>query len=172
MGTRQASDAQKITKDYTTQLKEITIKNDDIQRTTEDAREQAAVAERRVTLMSTEIEELRSGLEQAERSRKQAENDLMEANERSTMLHTQNTAFINQKRKIESELMAVKNEAEQVALKGGKKHQQKLETRCRELETELESEQRRSSDNTKVVRKLERKLKETLYANEEDKKNL
>ena len=37
----------------------------------------------------------------------------MEANERSTMLHTQNTAFINQKRKIESELNAVKNEVEE-----------------------------------------------------------
>merc|ERR1711892_474423 len=74
-----------------------------IQRSTEDAREQSAVAERRVTLMTTEIEELRGALEQAERSRKQAENDLMEANERSTMLHTQNTAFINQKRKIEVE---------------------------------------------------------------------
>ena len=33
--------------------------------------------------------EFRNGLEQAERARKQAENDLMEANERSTMLHTQ-----------------------------------------------------------------------------------
>merc|ERR1712168_1356886 len=44
--------------------------------------------------------------------------------------------------------------------------------RCRELETDLETEQRRSGDNTKVIRKLERKLKETLYANEEDKKNL
>merc|ERR1712176_566374 len=64
------------------------------------------------------------------------------------------------------------DEAEQVALKGGKKHQQKLESRCRELEGELESEQRRSADNVKIVRKLERKLKETLYANEEDKKNL
>merc|ERR1719259_1474515 len=111
--TRQAADSQKVTKDLTTQLKEITIKNDDIQRNTEDAREQAAVAERRVTLMTTEIEELRNGLEQAERCRKQAENDLMEANERSTMLHTQNTAFINQKRKIESELLAVKNEVEE-----------------------------------------------------------
>merc|ERR1711868_326396 len=188
--TRQASDSQKITKDLTTQLKEITIKNDDIQRNTEDAREQAAVAERRVTLMTTEIEELRNGLEQAERCRKQAENDLMEANERSTMLHTQNTAFINQKRKIESEqtqhlermkknqensvkdLQMRLDEAEQVALKGGKKHQQKLESRCRELESVLEAEQRRSADNIKIVRKLERKLKETLYANEEDKKNL
>merc|ERR1712129_378835 len=58
------------------------------------------------------------------------------------------------------------------SLKGGKKHQQKLENRCRELEGELESEQRRSADNTKIVRKLERKLKETNYSNDEDKKNL
>ena len=40
------------------------------------------------------------------------------------------------------------------------------------MEAELESEARRSSENTKIVRKLERKLKETLYANDEDKKNL
>merc|ERR1712193_468471 len=156
---------------------------------------QAAVAERRVTLMTTEIEGLRNGLEQAERCRKQAENDLMEANERSTMLHTQNTALItaallaedlkketdqtqhlermkkNQENSVK-DLQHRLDEAEQVALKGGKKHQQKLETRCRELEAELESEARRSSENTKIVRKLERKLKETLYANDEDKKNL
>merc|ERR1712123_377972 len=56
------------------------------------------------------------------------------------------------------------DEAEQVALKGGKKHQQKLENRCRELEGELEAEARRTSDNTKIVRKLERKLKETNYS--------
>merc|ERR1712076_137696 len=43
----------------------------------------------------------------------QAENDLMEANERANMLHTQNTAFINQKRKIEGELNNVKNEVEE-----------------------------------------------------------
>merc|ERR1712055_451210 len=64
------------------------------------------------------------------------------------------------------------NEAEQVALKGGKKHQQKLESRCREIEAELESEQRRTADNTKIMRKLERKFKEAQYANEEDKKGL
>ena len=47
-----------------------------------------------------------------------------------------------------------------------------MESKCREIETELESEQRRTSDNTKVLRKLERKYKESVYANEEDKKNL
>ena len=63
--------------------------------------------------MNSEIEELRGGVEQAERCRKQAENDLMEANERANMLHTQNTAFINQKRKIENELTNVRNEVEE-----------------------------------------------------------
>merc|ERR1711990_1420331 len=163
----------------------------DLQRATEDSRGQAAVAERRVTLMATEIDELRSGLEQAERSRKQAENDLMEVEE--AIVEARNgeeaakkaltTAALlaedlkkeqdqsqHMERMKKNQEMSVKDlqhrldEAEQVALKGGKKHQQKLETRCRELEGQLEEEQRRGSDNTKVVRKLE----ETLYANEED----
>merc|ERR1711990_986966 len=90
--TRQAQDAQKQTKDYTSAMKDVNQKLDDSQRMTEDLREQSAVSDRRVGLMSTEIEELRSALEQAERCRKQAENDLMEANERANMLHTQNTA--------------------------------------------------------------------------------
>ena len=44
----------------------------------------------------------------SEKCRKQFENDLMEANKRADMLHTQNTAFINQKRKIEGELTVLK----------------------------------------------------------------
>merc|ERR1712176_1078514 len=62
--------------------------------------------------------------------------------------------------------------AEQVALKGGKKAVQKLESKCREIEGELEQEARRTADNTKLMRKLERKFKEAQYANDEDKKNL
>ena len=98
--TRQAADGQKVSKDLSFSLKDISTKFDDSARITEDIREQAAVSERRVGLMTTEIEELRQGLEMSERCRKQAENDLMEANERANMLHTQNTSFINQKRKI------------------------------------------------------------------------
>merc|ERR1712179_91540 len=152
-------------------------------------------------------------------------------NERANLLHTQNTALANQKRKLETELIAVANEveeavqeaknaeekarksisdaalmaeelkkeqdtcahldrmkrcqeaavkdlqarlddAEQVALKGGKKHVQKLEQRVRELEGELEAERRRGVDSQKAVRKMERKVKETVYGGEEDKKNL
>ena len=89
------------------------MKNDFVQRSTEEAREKSASAERRVIMMSTEIAELRNGLEQAERSRKQNENDLVDAQERASNLHTQNTSFMNQKKKIEAELLAVKLEVEE-----------------------------------------------------------
>merc|ERR1712183_750910 len=110
---RQAEESQKATKSLTMNLKDLNTKLDDLSRVIEDSREQGAVADKRVDLMTTEIEELRSALDQGERCRKQAENDLMEANERSNMLHTQNTAFINQKRKIENELSNVRNEVEE-----------------------------------------------------------
>ncbi|XP_063312162.1 myosin-1B-like [Pelobates fuscus] len=64
------------------------------------------------------------------------------------------------------------DEAEQLALKGGKKHIQKLETRVRELENELENEQKQSNENIKGFRKVERKLKEITYQSEEDRKNI
>merc|ERR1712130_545358 len=70
------------------------------------------------------------------------------------------------------DLQARLDDAEQVALKGGKKHVQKLEGRLRELESELEDERRRCVDSQKAVRKMERKVKETIYSGEEDKKNL
>merc|ERR1712244_101833 len=64
------------------------------------------------------------------------------------------------------------DEAEQVALKGGKKQVQKLEARMREIENELDSEQRRTADSIKANRKMERRIKEVTYQGEEDKKNL
>ena len=45
-------------------------------------------------------------------------------------------------------------------------------TRCYEEQNDLEQEQRRQIEVQKSLRKLERKTKETLYANEEDKKNV
>ncbi|XP_028675087.1 myosin heavy chain, fast skeletal muscle [Erpetoichthys calabaricus] len=64
------------------------------------------------------------------------------------------------------------DEAEQLAMKGGKKQLQKLESRVRELENELEGEQRRGVEAIKGVRKYERRVKELSYQSEEDKKNL
>ncbi|XP_009880978.1 PREDICTED: myosin-6, partial [Charadrius vociferus] len=64
------------------------------------------------------------------------------------------------------------DEAEQLALKGGKKQLQKLEARGRELENELEAEQKRHAESVKGLRKAERRVKELSYQVEEDKKNL
>ncbi|KAK9528962.1 hypothetical protein VZT92_013087 [Zoarces viviparus] len=64
------------------------------------------------------------------------------------------------------------DEAENLAMKGGKKQLQKLEARVRELESEVDAEQRRGADAIKGVRKYERKVKELTYQFEEDKKNI
>ncbi|XP_018428536.1 PREDICTED: myosin-3-like isoform X1 [Nanorana parkeri] len=62
-------------------------------------------------------------------------------------------------------------EAEQLAMKGGKKQLQKLEARVRELEMELDLEQKRSADVIKGIRKYERRVKELIFQAEEDRKN-
>merc|ERR1719422_301092 len=55
------------------------------------------------------------------------------------------------------------DEAEQNALKGGKKALAKTETRIRELESELDAENRRLGDAQKNLRKSERHVKELTY---------
>ncbi|XP_044901246.1 myosin-13 isoform X4 [Felis catus] len=64
------------------------------------------------------------------------------------------------------------DEAEQLALKGGKKQIQKLENRVRELESELDAEQKRGAEALKGAHKYERKVKEMTYQAEEDRKNI
>ncbi len=63
------------------------------------------------------------------------------------------------------------DESETTALKGGKKAMNKLESRIRELESELDAENRRNSDSTKNLRKSERRIKELQFAADEDRKN-
>merc|ERR1712088_532569 len=63
------------------------------------------------------------------------------------------------------------DEAESNALKGGKKAMNKMETRIRELESELDAENRRFSDAQKNLRKSERHIQELTYASDEDRKN-
>merc|ERR1712218_362782 len=47
----------------------------------------------------------------------------------------------------------------------------KMETRIRELESEVDAENRRFADSTKNLRKSERRIKELSYAADEDRKN-
>merc|ERR1712223_2126399 len=63
------------------------------------------------------------------------------------------------------------DEAETNALKGGKKAVNKLDTRIRELESEMEAENRRFADGRKNLRKSERRIKELTFAGDEDRKD-
>ena len=47
----------------------------------------------------------------------------------------------------------------------------KMETRIRELESELDAENRRSGDASKNLRKSERHIEELSYTLDEDRKN-
>ncbi|XP_047202816.1 myosin heavy chain, fast skeletal muscle-like [Girardinichthys multiradiatus] len=228
---RQAAEAQKQLRNMQGQLKDAQLHLDEAVRAQDDMREQVAMVERRNSLMTAEIEELRAALEQTERSRKVAEQELVDASERVALLHSQNTSLINTKKKLEADFVQVQGEvedaiqearnaeekakkaitdaammaeelkkeqdtsahlermkknlevtvkdlqhrleeAENLALKGGKKQLQKLEARVRELEAEVEAEQRRGAEAIKGVRKYERRVKELTYQTEEDKKNI
>ncbi|KAL7860466.1 hypothetical protein AOLI_G00168150 [Acnodon oligacanthus] len=228
---RQAAEASKQLRNVQTQLKDTQVHLDDALHGQEDLREQLAMTERRNTLLTAEIEEMRAALEQSERGRKMAEQELVDMSERTQLLHAQTTSLMSTKKKMESDITNLQaevedtiqvarnadekakkaitdaammaeelkkeqdtsahlermkknleatvkdlqqrlDEAEQIAMKGGKKELQKLETRVRELENELEAEQKRGVETMKGVRKYERKVKELTYQSEEDKKNV
>merc|ERR1719204_2701209 len=60
------------------------------------------------------------------------------------------------------------DDVENAAMKHGKRACSKLEARIKELENELDIEQRRLGDSTKTLRKSERKIKELEFQSEED----
>ena len=63
------------------------------------------------------------------------------------------------------------NEVESNVLKGRKKAMNKMDTRIWELESELDSENRRKSDALNNLRRSERSIKELTFAADEDRKN-
>ncbi|NXH42506.1 MYH1B protein, partial [Dicaeum eximium] len=143
---------------------------DDALRTKDDLKEQVAMVERRANLLQAEIEELRAALEQTERSRKAAMMAEELKKEQDTSAHLE-----RMKKNLDQTVKDLQHrldEAEQLALKGGKKQIQKLEARVRELEGEVDAEQKRSAEAVKGVRKYERRVKELTYQSEEDRKNV
>jgi len=63
------------------------------------------------------------------------------------------------------------DEAEANAIKWGRKMVAKLEARAKDIEAELDGEQRRLGDATKNLRKCERGVKELTFRQDEDRKN-
>uniref|UniRef100_A0A6Q2Z007 Myosin-7B n=1 Tax=Esox lucius TaxID=8010 RepID=A0A6Q2Z007_ESOLU len=125
--------------------------------------------------LSTEVEEAVQECRNAEEKAKKAITDAAMMAEELKKEQDTSSHLERMKKNMEQTIKDLQHrldEAEQIAMKGGKKQIQKLEARVRELETELEMEQKRSSDSVKGVRKYERRIKELTYQNEEDRKNL
>merc|ERR1711910_242247 len=148
-------------------------------------------ADRRANANQNALEEARTLLEQADRNRRMIEQELADTWESLSDQTCTNQAICGAKMKCEQEMELAMNlerdkklleaqvkdaqnrvdEAEQNALKGGKKAMAKMETRIRELESEMDAENRRCSDAQKNLRRSERTIKEYTYQMDEDRKN-
>ncbi|XP_036945662.1 myosin heavy chain, fast skeletal muscle-like [Acanthopagrus latus] len=127
-----------------------------------------------VTQLHTEIEEAVQEARNAEEKAKKAITDAAMMAEELRKEQDTSAHLERMKKNLEvtvKDLQHRLDEAENLAMKGGKKQLQKLEARVRELENELDAEQKRSTEAVKGVRKYERKVKELTYQTEEDKKN-
>merc|ERR1712002_1336510 len=78
------------------------------------------------------------------------------------------------KRSLESQLGEMETrlaDAEEAAMRSGKAAMSKLELRIRELEVELGNTQTHASESMKAYQRTERKVKELLFSQDEDRKN-
>ncbi|KAM3865582.1 myosin-7-like [Diretmus argenteus] len=125
--------------------------------------------------LQTEVEEAVQECRNAEEKAKKAITDAAMMAEELKKEQDTSAHLERMKKNMEQTIKDLQHrldEAEQIAMKGGKKQVQKLEARVRELECEVEAEQRKSGDSIKGMRKYERRIKELTYQTEEDHKNL
>ncbi|XP_015236369.1 PREDICTED: myosin-7-like [Cyprinodon variegatus] len=125
--------------------------------------------------LQTEVEEAVQECRNAEEKAKKAITDAAMMAEELKKEQDTSAHLERMKKNMEQTIKDLQHrldEAEQIAMKGGKKQVQKLEARVRELENEVESEQKKSGEAVKGMRKYERRIKELTYQTEEDRKNV
>uniref|UniRef100_A0A673MNE8 Myosin-6 n=1 Tax=Sinocyclocheilus rhinocerous TaxID=307959 RepID=A0A673MNE8_9TELE len=128
-----------------------------------------------ISQLQTEVEEAVQECRNAEEKAKKAITDAAMMAEELKKEQDTSAHLERMKKNMEQTIKDLQHrldEAEQIAMKGGKKQVQKLEARVRDLENEVESEQKKSSEAVKGIRKYERRIKELTYQTEEDRKNL
>merc|ERR1719299_295014 len=105
---------------------------------------------------------MRAALEQAECGRKLAEGELLESNERGGLLHTQNTALINSKRKVEQEFQAAQCEVEE-SLSEQRNAEEKAKKAIADaamMAEELKKEQDQSAHLERMKKNMEATIKD------------
>merc|ERR1712150_408115 len=181
--------------------REAQSKLEDEQRTKEVVRDNLLSGERRANSAQNAVEEARTLLEQSDRSRRMTEQELSDTNEQLSDMTCTNQAIAGAKRKLETEMQTLHGDHDEMAgeahlseekakkamLDAAKladelrceqemaqcyeKDMNKMDTRIRELESEVDAEARRMADSQKNLRKSERRIKELTYASDEDRKN-
>merc|ERR1712078_155423 len=164
-------ETQKAIKKYQGQIRDAQGKLEEESRGKATGHDQLVAADRRAHAMQNALEEARSLLEIADRNRRMIEQELSDAIESLSDATVQNQSIAAAKRKLEAEMQQRLDEAETNALKGGKKAMNKMETRIRELESEMDAESRRQADTLKNLRRSERRINELTFAQDEDRKN-
>jgi len=130
--------------------------------------------ESEITTLHSDLEEI---LTEAKLSDEKAKKAMIDAARladelRAEQEHAQGQEKLRKQLEIQAKDMQNRlNEAENLALKGGKKAIAKLEERIRQIESELDGEQRRHADAQKSLRKNERRIKELSFQADEDRKN-
>merc|ERR1719436_1677548 len=176
------AEAQQTIKKYQGQIREAQQLLEQEQQHRDKAREQLIQSERRAHAVRNELEETKTQLEHADRQRRTAEQELSDVMEQVADSTLQNQALESSKRMLDSariadELraeqenaqMAERNrrvldgqvkdmqtkldEAEQLAVKGGKKVISRLEMKIKDLEGQLDDEQRRLVEAQKSQRR-------------------
>merc|ERR1711893_213332 len=123
--------------------------------------------------MQVDLEDQAQELRSAEEAAKKAMADAARIAEELRQEQDHAGQIEKMRRGLESQvkdLQARLDEAEAAALKGGKRMIQKLEQRVRELEVELDNEQKRHQETQKNMRKQDRRLKELAFQSDEDRK--
>merc|ERR1711993_114081 len=193
-------ESQKAIKKYQGQIRDAQSKLEDESRGKAIGHDQLVAADRKAHAMQNALEEARSLLEISDRNRRMTEQELSDANESLSDATVNNQSIEASKSMVDAARLAEElrgeqdvaqqmekarrileaqskdmaqrlDEAETNALKGGKKAMNKMETRVRELESELDAENRRQADAHKNLRRSERRINELTFASDEDRKN-
>ncbi|XP_027369819.1 myosin-15 [Bos indicus x Bos taurus] len=128
-----------------------------------------------VARMQKEAEEAMQGCQNAEEKAKKAATEVANMSEALKKEQDTNAHLERMRKNMEQTIKDLQerlDDAEQTAIVGNRKQIQKLESRVRELEAELESEVQRNSEAQRGAHRLERCLKELTHQVEEDKKNM
>ncbi len=159
---RGRAEAEKTIKKFQEQLHEVQSALEEQQKVTADARDQFTQAERRAIMAANEVDEIRTALEQSERCRKMAEAEAHEAHDRVSELLIGNGNLLGAKRKLETDLEAMHNDADDLhaEAKGAEEHAKKAMSDAARLAELVRHEQDRCSMLDKNRRTYETQVKD------------